>query len=374
MKKSILNLVFAALAGMVFIGCVPSRKYEECRDYRRSLQGDYDSLNDEARDLRKENVAMREELETLRLSDDECQADLKLSRERYTELDNAQRDLIDRYERRLKLYQDMSSDVAGEKKELMDKISLQSKELDRKTEELRLAQDRLKQRESELEVNTKKLERQQEAMERDKADLEREKKDLERQKSELESKVSNLESNVGELEGDLAAREKRVKELEGLISSQEAKMKELKGRVSGALGGVSSDDLSVKEKDGKLYVTLSQNLLFKSGSSSINTAGKSAISKLAPVLNENNDLDIMVEGHTDSDGDANMNWDLSTKRALSVAKELIKGGVDPKRITSAGRGEHAPVASNSTNDGKAMNRRTEIILSPKLSELYDIIK
>ena len=122
-----------------------------------------------------------------------------------------------------------------------------------------------------------------------------------------------------------------------------------------------------------MYVSLSQDLLFAPGSSTIDQKGLDALKKLAEVLVKNKDISILVEGHTDSDGEANMNWKLSTDRSLSIVYALISNQVQPNRITAAGRGEHVPVASNDTSTGKAKNRRTDIILSPDLDEIFKLI-
>jgi len=188
-----------------------------------------------------------------------------------------------------------------------------------------------------------------------------------------EQELRIKEENINNLQANLTQREQRVQELEAAIAEKEAVLEAVRNKVNQALLGFSDADLSVTEKDGKIYVSLSQNLLFRSGSKTINSQGRNAISKLAEVLKQNPDIQITVEGHTDTDGDADFNWDLSVQRATSVIKELTDSGVDPKRIIASGRGEYFPVAPNTTSDGKAQNRRTEIILTPNLDALYEII-
>ena len=137
--------------------------------------------------------------------------------------------------------------------------------------------------------------------------------------------------------------------------------------------GFTDSDLTISEKNGKIYVSLSQNLLFASGSDKIDWKGKKAIIQVAQVLNSNQDILVNVEGHTDSDGNPNSNWDLSVRRATAVVKVLTGQGVDAKRVTASGRAFYDPIAPNNSAANKAKNRRTEIILSPKLDLLYDII-
>lgn len=172
---------------------------------------------------------------------------------------------------------------------------------------------------------------------------------------------------------DCSDYERQVQNLNNLLAQKENRLRQLRSNVNQALLGFSDADLSVSERNGKIYVSLSQNLLFASNSTSIDWKGKKAIRSLAAVLNQNQDINIIVEGHTDSDGSPQKNWDLSVGRATSVAKVLADARVDPKRITASGRSFYYPVAPNTTAAGKAKNRRTEIILSPQLDQLYRII-
>ena len=118
---------------------------------------------------------------------------------------------------------------------------------------------------------------------------------------------------------------------------------------------------------------MSQDLLFATGSKTLDSKGRQALQSLAQVLNSNPDIDIMIEGHTDSVGEANANWDLSVLRATTIVKELLRNSVRAERITASGKGEHAPIADNINEAGRSLNRRTEVILTPKLDELYEIL-
>ena len=178
---------------------------------------------------------------------------------------------------------------------------------------------------------------------------------------------------MGGLEQDLSARGQRIAELEQAIREKEQRIETIRETIDRTLRGFSAADLTVREEHGKIYVSMSQNLLFPSGSKTINSKGRDALSQLAGALVENPDIAITIEGHTDADGNDNTNWDLSVARATSVVKELTKSGVDPTRIIASGRGEYFPVDSNDTKEGKARNRRTEIILTPRLDALYRLI-
>lgn len=187
-------------------------------------------------------------------------------------------------------------------------------------------------------------------------------------------KVEILSKSKSTLERDLADREARVRELEKALADRDNKLKELKDRIINALTGISSADLSVEERDGRIYVSLSQKLLFTTGSSAVGKEGRAALARLSAVLVQQADLNITVEGHTDSDGDDNVNWRLSADRALSITYIMVENKVPSNRITAAGRGESFPIAPNTTEEGKARNRRTEIILSPNFGELWNILK
>jgi chemotaxis protein MotB len=176
------------------------------------------------------------------------------------------------------------------------------------------------------------------------------------------------------MRADLMTREQRVAELERLVSEKQAQMDALRTSLNTALRGFNASDLSVEERNGKIYVSMSQNLLFKSGSDKVEPKGVEALGKLAKALNDNPDIEIIVEGHTDNAGGVEYNWNLSTDRALSVVRTLSLSGVMPHRMTASGRGMHHPAVPNDSEANKAKNRRTEIILSPNLDKILSLTK
>ena len=190
----------------------------------------------------------------------------------------------------------------------------------------------------------------------------------------LEEETKSNQGTIGDLKKYLNEKELRVKQLSDALNQKDAQMTDLRSKIADILRGFNTGELTVLQENGKIYVALSDNLLFAKGSSQINPRGLDAIKKLASALNTTAEVDIEVEGHTDSDGSADSNWSLSTSRALSVVKVLTVNKVDPKRIIASGRAFYLPVAPNDTEVNKSKNRRTEIILSPKLDELYNIIK
>ena len=183
-----------------------------------------------------------------------------------------------------------------------------------------------------------------------------------------------------ELAEDLSKREARVAELEKLIADKDAAVQQLKKRVTDALLNFNENELTVEVKNGKVYVSLAEKLLFGSGSTKVDAQGANALKQLAAALKGNSEINIMVEGHTDNvpisraSQYMNDNWDLSVMRATSIVRILVSNGVSPETITASGRGEFSPVAVNNTPENKALNRRTEIILTPKLDELFQILE
>ena len=193
------------------------------------------------------------------------------------------------------------------------------------------------------------------------------------------SERDNLSSMLDKEMAELRKKEQTINELQDMIKAQNEKVQKLLNSVKNALMGFSSDELSVQEKDGKVYVAMSDKLLFQSGSAQVDKRGKEALAKLAEVLKIQTDIDVMIEGHTDNKPINTVqfkdNWDLSVIRATSVVRILTKDyGINPLQIQPMWRGEFLPVATNETIDGRSRNRRTEIIISPKLEQLFDILK
>ncbi len=197
--------------------------------------------------------------------------------------------------------------------------------------------------------------------------------------NEKENALIAEKARLEKLQQDLTERSQRIEQLEQLIAGKEAAMQELKNAVSNALANFEGNGLTVERKNGKVYVSMENKLLFNSGSWSVGNQGKTAVTQLANVLKKNPDIEVLIEGHTDnvpyqSNGAIKDNWDLSTKRATAIVRILTNKGVSPKRVTAAGRGEFFPVASNATKEGRAKNRRIEIILAPNLDKINALLQ
>ena len=193
------------------------------------------------------------------------------------------------------------------------------------------------------------------------------------------AKNNALIKKIAIKETELLSRTERIDRLEKIISSQKKILSDLKNRISEALLNYRGKGLSIKQRNGKVYISMENKLLFKSGKWNIELQGKQALMRLSKVLEENPDLSILIEGHTDnipftSKGAMESNWDLSTKRATAVVKILLENNnILPQNLTAAGKSEFVPIASNTTIEGRAANRRIEIILSPSLDKIIELI-
>ncbi len=180
---------------------------------------------------------------------------------------------------------------------------------------------------------------------------------------------------------EVEKRNERLQELEIALKQKDAMMAELKSKVSSALLGFENNGLTITQKNGKVYVSMDEKLLFQTGSYAVDPRGVEAIKNLAKVLEQNRGIQVLVEGHTDNvpyrsgGGHIQDNWDLSVKRATSIVRILLEhSNIDPERVTAAGRGEFFPVDPANTTEAKQKNRRTEIILIPDMDKLYDILE
>lgn len=200
--------------------------------------------------------------------------------------------------------------------------------------------------------------------------------------AQLEAKEQALAAEnerLEKLKKELESRSQRVAELENVIAAKDANMRALKDAISKALTNFEGKGLTVEQRDGKVYVSMENKLLFESGSWYVGAQGKQAVKQLGSVLAENPDIAILIEGHTDNvpyKGNAQLsgNWDLSTKRATAIVNILRENNaINPENLTAAGRGEYAPVATNNTSEGRAKNRRIEVILTPKLDEISKLL-
>ena len=310
-------------------GCVPARKFEEVAEKQEICAKELKTLKTVKTELETENIELKSNNDQL-------------------------------YEVNKKLTKDTT--LLGKsmrmKEKQYDKIELLNQRIQEQLEILQKGQTLEKQRLM--------------------ADLEKRKLELLKMEDELRDLEIDLNSKKIDLENmsvELQKREKRVNELEEIIANKDAIVKALKDKVAKALLGFKDKGLTVEQKDGKVYVSMDAKLLFASGSTSVDAGGVKALKELAKVLEDQEDLEILVEGHTDSDkmnssSHPTDNWELSVLRATSVVKIMLKHSkMNPVNISASGRSEFIPVDT----ENKAKNRRIEVVLIPKLDELFDII-
>jgi chemotaxis protein MotB len=314
MIKKILTLVFTA---SLFSSCVSTQVYD-------SLKADYDAL-------KAENASLMDQLNNRQGSTDQ-----------YT-VQNLRRDLDRLQAERDRLALDYAA-VQNNLKRLQDSYdALEANSSENLTSNLALNRDLLKQ--------------------------------LDEKERALAAEQARLE----QMQRELTARSKRVDELEGIIAAKEAQMNNLREAISAALTNFEGKGLTVEQRDGKVYVSMENRLLFESGSWAVNANGRQAVVQLGSVLAQNPEIAVLIEGHTDNvpyggSGHLRDNWDLSTKRATAIVTILTENpNILKENLTAAGRGEYAPIASNAIADGRAKNRRIEVILTPKLDEISRLL-
>ena len=297
-----------------------------------------------------------------------------------------------------KIYNDLENKFADLKKENR-KIADENEELTKVKNQLELDGTKLKADYDKLKADNEKLQASYAATDKSLKTLQASYNALEKDSNEaltaninknrellaqLEAKEKSLaaeQARLNKLKADLDASSKRLSELEAYIAAKDASMKKLKETLMKSLKAFDGKGLTVHEKDGKVYVSMENKLLFQTGSWAVNAEGKTAVVEVGKVLAQNPDLSVLIEGHTDDDkitgnlgGGIENNWDLSTKRATAIVTILSENkGVNKQNLTAAGRGEFAPLMSNDTPEGKAKNRRIEIILTPKLDEISKML-
>lgn len=324
-------IYFTVFVTSLLISCVPIRQFQELEEESRSMEQEMNRLRGENELLTGRNEELQNTTGALSKRIASLENDtLRLGRVHRACLENLSRSR-DEYNQLLARLREQTG--AGESKELLAYLQKLQEELQAREDALREAERDLAARQTEL----------------------------------------------GTARQELQSQTARLLELEQALARKDSAGNALRQAVANALTGFDNSQLNVHTKNGKVYVSLEENLLFSSGSYQVSVQGASAIRKVAEVLANNHDINVMVEGHTDpvpyKSGVLLDNWDLSVKRATSVTRILLENkGIDPSRIIAAGRGEFVPVTTNETAVGKRKNRRTEIILTPRLDQILNILE
>ena len=322
-------LIYLLISSFFFQGCVPARKFEEISEKQEICAGELKTLKTLKTELQTEN----------------------------TELESVNQQLKELTSRLIKDTTILGKSLRMKEKQY-DKIDLLNKRIQDQLEMLQKGQSIEKQRLM--------------------ADLEKRKSDLlilEDQQRAFEIELNNKKQQLEDMSIELQKREQRVNELEEIIANKDAMVRALKEKVANALLGFRDKGLSVIEKDGKVYISMDAKLLFASGSTKVDSEGIKALKELAKVLEDQKDLEILVEGHTDTDKMRSNshpvdNWELSVLRATSVVKIMLENSkMNPTTVSASGRSQFIPIDIKN----KAKNRRIEVVLIPKLDELFEII-
>jgi len=332
--KNIL-LISILAGGVTFVNsCISTKQYNNLKSRQQKLMEERDLLKGDNEQLTVKNNELSYQIENLK-----------------------------------KQLEALRKDSLAQAEELRD-IQYKYTQLNKDYQTLKKAQDEL------VKGNVKETRRLLQELQRTQEELQEKQDDLRKFEKSLIAQQAQLE----QLRYQMDERNRRLQEMEQIVHSKDSILTVLKSKVSDALLGFKDEGLSVTRRNGKIYVSMEEKLLFKTGSYTVDLRGQEALKKLARVLEKNPDINIMIEGHTDNvpyinhGGQILDNWDLSVKRATSVVRILLQNStIDPKRLTAAGRGEYMPVDPRNTPDARRKNRRTEIILTPNLDELFDII-
>jgi len=333
MFKKVSPIFIAILLAISMFSCVPTRQFQELQNKQATCMEELEMMKDKNLELTESNNELSGKYGVLEDKYNNMLADtvtlsrrLQSARERLNRLEKSNQDLLNQ----------LSGMQAGNAKETKALL-----------EQIRKAQNNLRLREDEVLA--------------------------------LEKEMDARKRKLDALQAELSKRDQRMRELEAALNRKDAAVKALKQKVMSALTGFEGNGLSITTKNGKVYVSMDEKLLFKSGSYQVDQRGVQALGQLSKVLAQNKDINVMIEGHTDNvpyngSGALKDNWDLSVKRATSIVRIIVHNkSVAASRLTVAGRGEFIPVESNSTSVGRSKNRRTEIILTPKLDELFRLL-
>jgi len=334
MNKSTVFITGIIVITMFSVSCVSGKKFSSLQDTSKQFMNERDAfktdniglemqnkeLEAKQATIEKEMGEVKQEINVAQSARDKAVEDFNKVSGKYNELQNAQDDLI-----------------KGNVKETQKLLT-----------ELQAAQENLQKKEDLL--------------------------------TQLGQTLDTKKASLDELNFELEKKNARMAELEKILDEQKKIVQDLKNKVSEALLGFENNGLTITNKDGKVYVSLDEKLLFKTASWDIDANGRNALKKLAGVLEKNPDIQVMIEGYTDNvpynpgGGQLKDNWDLSVKRATTVVRVLLEGSkIEARRLTASGRSQYLPVDDRNTPDARQKNRRTEIILTPDLTELYQLI-
>lgn len=346
--KHIKTILVATLAGAIILtSCVPAKEFQALQDTNAKCQEEHEKLTTENEALGKKNSELDAQNRLSQSNIDRLLAD---SIARAVEFNSNKAELNSLKERHAELQKIQSGLMSGSKDEtrkLLQQIQANQEELQEKTDAMKELERKLYQRKQGLDV--------------------------------LQGNLDSARAEFDRLKRAFEAQNTNLIELQNKLNAQDSIMRAMRDKVANALFGFEGKGLSVTMKDGKVYVSLEEKLMFKSGRYEIDDKGAAALKQLIPVLEQNKDISITVEGHTDNvpykgTGELIDNWDLSVKRANTIVRILLTGSkIDPVRVTAAGRSQYLPIDKGSSADARQKNRRTEIILTPDMDKIMRLL-
>lgn len=334
MNRTLLqSSLYLLITAAVFTSCVPARKLDECEDKRKACESELSAIKtsfqaDEAKikEMNEQIVKEVKQLDGLQRDTSILGSNYRNLTVKYDKLNQLNEQLLDKYNKLLLGSEKDNAKLSGD---------------------LQMTQEQLLKKQDELKA--------------------------------LETQLNKQKADLDALTAELKKREDRVNELEDVLRKKDQATNDLKKKLSDALYNFENKGLTITQKNGKVYVSMDESLLFASGKTAVEPKGVEALKNVAKVLEQNTDINVLVEGHTDNvpmkgSGEIKDNWDLSVMRATSVTKIMLNGtAINPNRITAAGRGEYFPIDPANTPEARKKNRRTEIILTPKLDELFKVL-
>lgn len=321
---------------MIFFSfsCVSTTKFHEMEDRNKTITDDRDRLLEQNEKFSVDNAEMKAKLRSLDEEINSLSAESDIAKKTYNQLSEDFNDLNRRYE---DLQKTQDAVLSGHSRETQRLLT----ELQKTQEDMQIKEDRLR---------------------------------------DLEKSINDRMTEAEKLRLQLDDRNRKLIELERILNTQDSIMRALKNTIADALFGFQQDGLSVSIRDGKVYVSMEEKLLFQTGSIVVDPKGVSALKKLGQTIEDIPDIFITIEGHTDdvpvrTNPSYHDNWDLSVKRATSIVRILLdNSSIDPERLIASGRSEYLPVDPRQTPDARQKNRRTEIIITPRLDELYRLLE
>ena len=333
MNFKIVSIFLVSL--FIATSCVSPRLFKDEKTRRTESEQKVDDLKASNKDLTEKYNEAKAEFDRMKANYDKVMANSDASDKKYN-------DLEERYDKLNSQYKSLVKDVENRIKKGDSETQALLKNIQQMQNDLQEREDKLKELE---------------------ASLNETKRNLDLQKLELDQKNA-----------DLDAKQAKIDELERILAAKDSASIALRKKISDALTGFEGNGLTVERRNGKVYVSMDETLLFKTGSDKVNPRGVKALDKLSEALATTEDVNILVEGHTDDVGDANYNWDLSVKRATSVVKIMLNNkNLAPTKVTAAGHGEYMPLVEGTTPEIRAKNRRTEIVLEPNIDQLLDLL-